>query len=98
MIDYALRQSLLHVLWIGGATDAGKTTVAQILAARHGLHLYNYDRHDLRHHQHLAPTSSHYRAFLSASMDERWVRPTPEDLLRLCNSMPPPCVSVLSYS
>ena len=74
--------SLAHVLWIGGATDAGKTTAAQILATRHSLQLYNYDRHDLRHHEHLAQTSPHYRDFLEASMDERWIRPTPEDLLQ----------------
>ncbi len=34
-----LQQRLNHVLWIGGATDAGKTTVAQYLAARSNHHL-----------------------------------------------------------
>lgn len=81
-MDQRFRQSLAHVLWIGGATDAGKTTAAQIIATRYRLQLYNYDRHDLRHHEHLALTSPDYRAFLAASMDERWVLPSPEDLLQ----------------
>jgi adenylate kinase family enzyme len=71
---------LTYVLWIGGATDAGKTTVARIIAERYGLQLYNYDQHDLPQIERLAQTMTHYRAFLAASMDERWVRPEPEEL------------------
>ncbi|MBR7832912.1 hypothetical protein KDL01_06540 [Actinospica durhamensis] len=41
----------LHAaLWIGGAQWAGKSTVARILAARHGLTAYHYDYHDARGH------------------------------------------------
>ena len=29
-----LKQALAHVLWIGGTTDAGKTTIAQLLGER----------------------------------------------------------------
>jgi len=76
-----LRRDLSHVLWIGGATDAGKTTIAEIIAERCGLQLYHYDRHDLRHVERLAETRPRYRAFLDASLDERWVHPEPEDLL-----------------
>jgi len=32
-----------HVLWLGGSTCAGKTTVARLLAAEHGLRLYSCD-------------------------------------------------------
>jgi hypothetical protein len=35
--------ALEHVLWIGGAPGVGKTTVASILARRHGLRLYSAD-------------------------------------------------------
>jgi adenylylsulfate kinase-like enzyme len=28
-------RDLAHVLWIGGAPDAGKTTIARLLATRH---------------------------------------------------------------
>lgn len=77
------RQQLLsHVLWVGGAPDTGKTTVAQLLAVEYGFQVYHYDRHDLAHHQRLAETMPRYRAFLSASLDERWVHPEPEALLK----------------
>ncbi len=77
-----LKELLSHVLWIGGATDAGKTTVARILAERHGLQVYHYDRHDLPHHERLAQNREEYRAFLDASLDEHWVVPRPQELLQ----------------
>ncbi|WP_034264143.1 hypothetical protein [Actinospica robiniae] len=41
----------LHAaLWIGGAQWAGKSTVSNILATRHGLTAYHYDYHDARGH------------------------------------------------
>jgi hypothetical protein len=76
------RQALSHVLWIGGATDTGKTTISRMIAARDGLQTYHYDRHDLTQLERLAETDARYRAFLAASLEERWVRPEPEDLLR----------------
>lgn len=76
------RKALSHVLWIGGATDSGKTTVSQIIAQRHGFQVYNYDRHDLPQMECLAETHADYRAFLAASVEENWVQPEPEDLLR----------------
>jgi len=82
IVDQELRRALSHVLWIGGATDTGKTTMSQIIAERRGLQLYHYDRHDLPQMERLAQANSRYRAFLSASPDENWVRPEPEDLLR----------------
>ena len=36
--------SLARILWIGGATDAGKTTPAKLLAERNGFQLYHYDK------------------------------------------------------
>jgi 2-phosphoglycerate kinase len=81
-MDQELRQALSHVLWIGGATDTGKTTISQIIAERYELQLYNYDRHDLPQLKRLAQTLPRYRAFLDTSLDERWVHPEPEDLLQ----------------
>ena len=75
-----LRKRLSHVLWIGGGTDAGKTSVARQLSERYRLPVYHYDQADLRHHLRLAQTSPHHAAFLEASMDERWVHPEPEQL------------------
>lgn len=37
---------LEHVLWIGGATDSGKTSVARALAQTYGLQEYHYDLFD----------------------------------------------------
>jgi hypothetical protein len=75
-----LREGLSHVLWIGGAPDSGKTSVARLLSETYRLPVYHYDRADLRHHVRLAQTWPHYTDFLNASMDERWVDPEPVDL------------------
>ncbi|MEH1127913.1 hypothetical protein [Micromonospora sp. CPCC 206061] len=42
--------TLRQTLWIGGGQWAGKSTVARILAVRHGLTAYHYDYHDARGH------------------------------------------------
>jgi 2-phosphoglycerate kinase len=76
------REALSHVLWIGGATDTGKTTISRIIAERYGVQVYNYDRHDLPQIKRLAQTHANYRAFLAGSLDDNWVHPEPEDLLQ----------------
>ena len=60
LIAQELRRTLSHVLWIGGATDTGKTTAARIIAERYGLQLHNYDRHDLPQIERLAQTLPRY--------------------------------------
>ena len=72
----------MTILWIGGSTDAGKTTLARALAARFGCELYEYDRADAAHHEALAAQHQDIRAFMLASMDARWVTPTPQQLFR----------------
>jgi 2-phosphoglycerate kinase len=42
--------TLRQILWIGGGQWAGKSTVARILAVRHGVTAYHYDYHDARGH------------------------------------------------
>jgi len=64
-------------LWIGGATDAGKTTQARRLAEAHNLALYECDRADAPQHERLAAASPEWRAFMDQSLEERWVKPTP---------------------
>src|SRR5205085_2297380 len=73
-------------LWIGGATDSGKTSVARALAQQYGLQAYHLDRYDreeppghwsrtdpVRHpHMHAAPTKDR---------DWMWVHTTPEELV-----------------
>jgi hypothetical protein len=69
------------VFWIGGAPDAGKTTLAQGLAHRHGLRLYVQDRHEPEHFAR-ATVERHpeISSFAAMSLDERWVVRTPEEM------------------
>lgn len=81
-----LKSALAHVLWIGGATDSGKTSVTQALAQKYGLQAYHLDRYDreeppghwsrtnpMRHpHMHASPTRDR---------DWMWVNTTPEALV-----------------
>ncbi len=70
-----LKKQLVHVLWMGGATDTGKSTIAQNLAARHALYIYHYDKTDAEHHIRLAKTVPEIQEFNESSLDERWVTP-----------------------
>ena len=74
----AVKSALDHVLWLGGAPDAGKTTVARLLAERHGFHLYVLDA-AMQAHWAKANPAWHpaFTAFQALTLDERWVLPTP---------------------
>ncbi|MCP4428151.1 MAG: hypothetical protein GY803_26995 [Chloroflexi bacterium] len=76
-----LKQKLARVVWLGGATDSGKSTIAQKFAERHDYYVYHYDEHDLGHHKLLAETNPVYQKALKATLSERWVESTPEELL-----------------
>ena len=43
--ETALACSLAHVYWIGGSPCAGKSTVADMLGERYGVHVYHVDDH-----------------------------------------------------
>lgn len=74
-------RALRHVIWIGGAPDAGKTTLAQELARRHGLPLYIQDRMEPEHFARATgERQPEMRAFWAMSLDERWVTRTPEEM------------------
>jgi 2-phosphoglycerate kinase len=76
-----LRQALAHVRWIGGAPDAGKTTVARRLAERLGWQLYLQDQFWREHGERATPERyPHYAAFVAMTMDERWVLRSPEEM------------------
>lgn len=59
--------TLEHVLWIGGASASGKTTVATRLARRHGLRWYSADAHTWEHRD-LAIATGHDGAVRWESM------------------------------
>ncbi len=68
--------SIGGALWIGGAQWAGKSTVARLLAVRHGLTAYHYDYHDARgHNDRLLATGVPAR-----DPERTWVRSTPEEM------------------
>ncbi len=54
--------------------------MARALSRKNRLPVYHYDAHDVRHHNRLAERSPDYAAFLDQTLDERWVKPAPEDL------------------
>ena len=74
-------ERLRHIRWIGGGSGAGKSTIAGLLAEEYGLHLYHCDvaqsAHTARSN---AADHPMLRAFLSMTMDERWVKRTPEEM------------------
>ena len=74
-----MRERLAHVLWIGGGPQAGKTTLSRLLAGKWDLKIYNLDWHAVRDHDLRGGAAS--EAFARLSMDERWVAPSPVDLL-----------------
>src|SRR5207245_934439 len=79
------RAALARVLWIGGACDAGKTSVTRVLAERYGLQPYHYDRFDRLtppgHWTRIDPARHPHMHFLRERVDDleaRWVETTPE--------------------
>lgn len=74
-----IREALSHVLWIGGGPQAGKTTLSRILAGKYDLKVYELDWHGGREHR--SPPGEQEASFERMSMDERWVRPAPDELL-----------------
>lgn len=78
-----LRQALEHVLWLGGAPDAGKTSIARLLAGRHRLRAYHLDAAEPGHVARLDPARHQaMRDWVAMTTDERWVLRPPEAIAR----------------
>ncbi|NTV36148.1 MAG: cytidylate kinase-like family protein, partial [Anaerolineaceae bacterium] len=75
-----MKERLKHILWIGGATDSGKSTVAQKLADRHKLSVFHYDKEDDKQVERLSQTVPEFQKFLASSMEDRWVNTTPKEM------------------
>jgi hypothetical protein len=74
-----LISALSHVLWVGGSPCAGKTSIADRLAQTYDLQVYHFDRTEMEHiARRIAQGDSALAAFLSRSMDERWLMRSPE--------------------
>ena len=70
-----------HVLWIGGSSGSGKTSVATRLARRHGLRLYSADTRTWAHRDRAIregnPAAVRWEAM---SPRERWETATPAEM------------------
>ena len=76
------RSRLGHVRWLGGGPGAGKSTVAQRLADRHRLRLYDSDTASMAHRGRTNPVEQPLlHAFLAMDMDERWLDRSPRVML-----------------
>src|SRR5579862_3505735 len=76
-------EALRHVLWLGGPSEAGETTVAQILLQRPlRWQWYPCDLHEYNHLIARADPQLHPAIYrnLGRSLDEQWVTTTPEAL------------------
>ncbi|HEX9267695.1 MAG TPA: hypothetical protein VF965_09445 [Candidatus Limnocylindria bacterium] len=74
-----LADRLAHVLWIGGAPRAGKTTLARQLAGKYDLRIYNLDWHHVREHR--AGGGRAMGWWDERTPDQRWLDVTPSELL-----------------
>jgi len=78
----SLPERLRHVLWIGGGSGAGKSTIARRIAARHGLSVYATDDVMPDHARRTTPEDCPLlNEFVAMDMDERWVNRSPETML-----------------
>jgi len=77
-----LRCRLRHVVWIGGGSGAGKSTVARRLAGRLGWRVYATDDVMADHGRRSTPEDAPFmRQFAAMDMDQRWVGRSPEVML-----------------
>ncbi|TCO57322.1 hypothetical protein [Actinocrispum wychmicini] len=72
--------TLRKALWIGGGQWAGKSTVARILAMRHGLTAYHYDYHDARGHNDRRIARRVHTGQSAPDPEDVWVNTTPADM------------------
>lgn len=77
----ALRSALRHVLWLGGAPDAGKTSVARALAQRSGVRLYHLDATERDHLARATPERQpQLYALRTMTADDIWLLRHPRDM------------------
>jgi 2-phosphoglycerate kinase len=68
--------SLRHVIWIGGSPCSGKSSIADMLATRHGMSVYRCDDAFFEHQSRITQERQPIFHRLSrASCDKLWMRP-----------------------
>lgn len=82
MVTHEYKAALSHVLWIGGGTDAGKTTVAAAIVERYGLQAYSFDRNERSHLERriLAGDYAGRKNPFAMTPDEMWIDQTPAEM------------------
>ena len=82
VVAAGLRAELEHVVWLGGASGSGKTTVARQFAEERGMRLYSTDDAMSGHAARLNATEAPLLAeFQAMDMDQRWCQRSPEQML-----------------
>ena len=70
---------LQNVYWIGGGSAAGKSTIADRIAAERGLSVYSTDDVMADHARRSSPENCPLlHEFMATDMDERWVNRPPQ--------------------
>ena len=66
----------MNRFWLGGSACAGKTSIAGLLAAEHGLTLYSCDDHFEEHRGRADPARHpHFHRLMDVPMEKLWARP-----------------------
>jgi 2-phosphoglycerate kinase len=76
------KEILSHVIWIGGPTDSGKTTLATYIAKMKGYQYYSSDQTGGEHLRKLAQTNTKHKKYIESvlDVDERWTGYTAEEI------------------
>ena len=91
-----LQEQLRDVYWIGGASAAGKSTIARRLAAEHGLRVYATDDVMPDHARRSSRDDSPLlHEFMAMDMDERWVNRSPQEMFETFHWFRGECFSLI---
>lgn len=84
----AARRTFANVLWLGGGTDAGKSSIVRALGEHRHFRWYNFDYFEPDHIARMTPQAHPAtHDFVARSLDERWVQPSPAALARTTIAM-----------